>query len=106
MPLPAKLLILPLGIALVRRLLPAVVLAEARVQAAGAEKPRHWAGALIVVSLWAAIAWLAYRWLRGEAGAGAGLRPGCLRWNYLTIRRPVTFSRLAAIMEIAEQGED
>ncbi len=54
------LLLLPLGVLLLRRLIPADVLAECRIRAeAHSAKPQSWVGAAIVVSLWVALVGLA-----------------------------------------------
>lgn len=58
------LLLLPLGIWLAIRLLPAEVLAQARTRAALAlERPRSRAAAAVIVLLWLALAVLAAWWL-------------------------------------------
>ncbi|CAG9177911.1 YkvA family protein [Cupriavidus pinatubonensis] len=60
-------LLVPLGIWLALRLVPATVKADCRVraeawQAAQGERPRNlWAGAIIVLT-WALLAWLGWRW--------------------------------------------
>ena len=58
------LLLLPLGIWLAIRLLPAEVLAECRARAAQAlEQPKNRAAAAVIVALWIALAVLAGWWL-------------------------------------------
>jgi len=57
-------LLLPLGIWLAIRLLPAEVLAECRARAAQAlERPKSRAAAVVIVALWIALAVLAGWWL-------------------------------------------
>ncbi len=63
------LVIVPLGVLLVRRLIPAAVLAECRQRAEGAEgetKPRNWIAGGIIIALWIAtiafLGWLLWRW--------------------------------------------
>src|SRR3954453_17239658 len=47
------LLLVPLGILLVARLIPATVLADARAQAEQAEgRPTSWVGAAVIIALW------------------------------------------------------
>jgi hypothetical protein len=72
------LLLVPLGIALVVRLVPPEVMAECRLLAAarmasGSRKPRTWVGAAVIVGVWVLVAAIAVRMLLGAAGAGAGL---------------------------------
>jgi uncharacterized membrane protein YkvA (DUF1232 family) len=62
------LLILPLGVFLVVKLIPADVMAEHRAQAAGLmERPASKAAAAVIVALWIVVAgfsgWVAFRWL-------------------------------------------
>jgi uncharacterized membrane protein YkvA (DUF1232 family) len=61
-------IILPAGIWIVLRLIPAPVLAECRARGAQwlAErnaKPKSYAGLALVVAIWIALAWLAWLWL-------------------------------------------
>ncbi len=59
------LLILPLGLALVIRLTPDNVMADARERAARtAERPTSRGAAAAVVLIWLALGWLAFRWLQ------------------------------------------
>ena len=63
------LVIVSLGILLVIKLVPPHLMAEHRAAAAAAsEQPKSLAGAVVVVTFWlvmaAAVAWLAYRWLK------------------------------------------
>ena len=69
------LLIVPLGIALVLRLVPAPVMAECRTAAseriaAGSRKPRAWIGAAAVVGVWVLLAAVAARLLLRAVGIG------------------------------------
>jgi uncharacterized membrane protein YkvA (DUF1232 family) len=80
------LLLVPLGIWLVLRLLPASVLQAARGQAqAAANRPVSRGAAAVIVLLWAAAlawgAWLGYRWLRAQqlVQADAASRRGLSR---------------------------
>jgi len=64
------LIIVPLGIALVIRLVPKPVMAECRAEAArrlDARGPRSWAAAAIIIAVWLALAalcgWMVWRWL-------------------------------------------
>jgi uncharacterized membrane protein YkvA (DUF1232 family) len=58
------LLIVPLGLLLVRRLLPPAVLAECRAEAeAAARRPRSMAGAVVIVALWLVAAAALLWWL-------------------------------------------
>jgi len=62
-----ELILLPAGIWLVLRLTPADVLVECRAQAARwmderRSKPRSYLGAALVIALWLAVLWLAWRW--------------------------------------------
>src|SRR5215467_8444708 len=64
------LILVPLGIALVIKLIPAEIMAEHRALASVAQdRPASWAAATIFVVLWIAVAafcaWLAYRVFRG-----------------------------------------
>lgn len=57
------LILIPLGVALALRSIPPEVLAECRERAAraaveGGGRPAHWAGALLVVAVWALVAGL------------------------------------------------
>ena len=63
-----ELIVIPLGVLLVRRLIPDPVLADCRARAATlSEKPQSWVGAAIVVGIWLALTGLALfltvRWL-------------------------------------------
>ena len=59
------LLILPLGLALVIRLTPDNVMADARERAARtAERPTSRGAAVAVVLIWLVLGWLAFRWLQ------------------------------------------
>jgi uncharacterized membrane protein YkvA (DUF1232 family) len=63
-----ELIVLPLGIMLVVRLIPAPIMAEHRAAAEAAPlRPKSRAGALAIVAIWIALSagagWLAYRWL-------------------------------------------
>jgi len=59
------LLIVPLGLALVLKLIPEEVLAECRAKAqATAQAPTSWAGAVIVLSVWLVLAVLAVAFIR------------------------------------------
>jgi len=56
------LILVPLGIALAIRLIPAYVLRESRAQAQEAlaeEKPRNWAAAVVVIAIWVLLAVIA-----------------------------------------------
>ncbi len=62
------LLLVPLGVKLVRWMVPADVMADCRVRAESEfadGKPVVWAAAAAVVVLWAAMAFVAYRVIRG-----------------------------------------
>ena len=64
------LIIVPLGIALVVRLIPSDVMAEHRTQAAAAQnRPVSLAGATVVIAAWLAalclVGWLGYRYVSG-----------------------------------------
>lgn len=62
-----ELVLLPLGIALALRLMPATVLADARARADMlAARPRSWLGATLIVLLWLAIASVCGWWLYRE----------------------------------------
>ena len=63
------LILLPLGIALCIRLIPAAVLADARARAReSTEKPRNYLAAAIIVAIWLAVLALLAVWIRGMAG--------------------------------------
>lgn len=63
------LLIVPLGLALVLRLLPAPVLLAARERAAHMlARPRSWVAAALIVALWVLLAVLLFVWWRGWSG--------------------------------------
>ncbi len=54
------LVLIPLGVLLVRRLIPAPVLADCRARAVAlSAKPQSWVGAAIIVGIWVALAILA-----------------------------------------------
>jgi uncharacterized membrane protein YkvA (DUF1232 family) len=54
------LVIVPLGIALVLKMIPPIVLSESRAQAAVAQgKPTNWTAAIIIVAIWLLLALLA-----------------------------------------------
>lgn len=57
------LLLVPLGILLAVRLIPAEIMAEARarVRAGEGERPVSWIGAAVIVAIWLLIAWLVVR---------------------------------------------
>ena len=57
------LVLIPLGLALVVRLTPAEVIADARARAAQAPAPRSTAAAVVIVVLWAGIAAAGAYWL-------------------------------------------
>ena len=66
------LILIPLGVLLVRRLIPADVLADCRARAATlSAKPTGWVGVAIVVAIWVALAGLAVfltlRWFNGPS---------------------------------------
>lgn len=59
-------ILLPLGIALVIRLLPADVLRQCREEARTspwAQRPKIWLAAHVIIMLWIAAAYLCYKWL-------------------------------------------
>jgi uncharacterized membrane protein YkvA (DUF1232 family) len=61
-------ILLPLGIWLALKLVPAPVMEAARAQAAAwlaarQPKPRNWVAAAVFVALWCALAWLLWLWL-------------------------------------------
>lgn len=63
-------ILLPVGIWIALKLVPAPVLAEVREQAqawldARKPKPQNLAAAVVVVLLWIVLAWLLWRWLTG-----------------------------------------
>jgi len=63
-------ILLPLGILLVVRMIPADIMAEHRAAAqAIAVRPRSLAGAAVIIAIWAVLSagagWLVYRWLYG-----------------------------------------
>ncbi len=55
-------ILLPFGILLAVRLIPAPLMAEMRARAEGLARPRSWAGAVLVAFVWALAAWAAWRW--------------------------------------------
>lgn len=58
-----ELVVIPVGVLLVRRLIPADVLAECRTRAAAlSTKPQSWVGVVIIVGIWVALAVLAVIW--------------------------------------------
>jgi uncharacterized membrane protein YkvA (DUF1232 family) len=64
-----EVILLPLGIALTLRLIPAAILVECRERAAGVlKKPVNWVAGTIIVLIWlglaALAAWSGYRWLQ------------------------------------------
>jgi uncharacterized membrane protein YkvA (DUF1232 family) len=70
------LLLVPLGLALALRLIPAPVLAACRREAAarlaaGSGRPRSWAGAAVIVAVWPLLAALAV-WLVGRTTGAVG----------------------------------
>ncbi len=61
------LLIVPLGLALVLRLLPPLVLLAARERAARMlARPRSWLAAALIIMLWVLLAVLLFAWWRGR----------------------------------------
>jgi uncharacterized membrane protein YkvA (DUF1232 family) len=57
------LILVPLGIALALRLIPAEVMAESRARATeAAERPTSWGAAIIIVTLWVGLAGLGLWW--------------------------------------------
>lgn len=65
------LILVPLGVVLVRRLVPADVLSDCRVRAeVAAGKPVSRVGAVIVVAVWCGSAYLAYRLVAGASRGG------------------------------------
>ncbi len=64
-------IIVPLGIMLALRLIPAEVMAECRARADAnrpASKPRNYAGAAMIVAVWLLLAAVCVRWVLGLAG--------------------------------------
>ena len=60
-------LIVPLGVVLVRSMVPAEVMEDCRGRAEaalGSERPVCWTGAVVIVALWAGLVYLAYRLAR------------------------------------------
>lgn len=62
-------ILLPLGIWLVLKLIPADVMAECRSQAATwlaarRPRPRSYVGAALIIALWLGALWLAWRWVQ------------------------------------------
>lgn len=56
--------LIPLGVWLFEKLVPATLLAEHRATAeAAAERPVTWAGTLIILAIWALAAWAVWSWL-------------------------------------------
>ena len=60
------LLIVPLGIMLAVKLVPAPVMADLRVRAMGRARPKSIAGLIAVLFIWAAAAGLVVRWLNHD----------------------------------------
>jgi uncharacterized membrane protein YkvA (DUF1232 family) len=61
-----ELLLVPLGIALAIRLIPAEVMAESRVRAVAApQRPTSYGGAVVIVGIWLALTGAAIWWLVG-----------------------------------------
>ncbi len=59
------LFLIPLGVALVLKLVPADVIAECRAEAElRASKPTSWVGAAAMVVAWVLVAWLTWSWAR------------------------------------------
>jgi uncharacterized membrane protein YkvA (DUF1232 family) len=61
------LILLPIGVWVVRKLVPGDVMSECRVQAAQwiarrQPKPRAYLGAAVIVLIWLLLLWLAWRW--------------------------------------------
>lgn len=57
-------ILVPIGIAITLKLVPAEVLADARIRAAQAvERPRNFAAAVVIVAIWIALAALLVYWL-------------------------------------------
>jgi uncharacterized membrane protein YkvA (DUF1232 family) len=66
------LLIVPAGVWLALRLIPAPLMAAYRIEAARlAERPRSWRAALLIVAVWLALAALAAWWLLQYGGVSA-----------------------------------
>lgn len=64
------LLIVPLGLWLVIRLIPAALLAEFRARAEALPRPRSWLAASVIVALWVATAASLALLLKSHVGAG------------------------------------
>jgi uncharacterized membrane protein YkvA (DUF1232 family) len=59
------LILVPLGIALALRLIPAEVMAESRTRAEEmARQPPNWAAAVVIITLWLILAALGFWWFR------------------------------------------
>lgn len=59
------LILVPLGIALALRLIPAEVMVESRIRAAdAAQRPTNWAAAVVIIMLWLTLAALGIWWFR------------------------------------------
>ncbi|WP_448658058.1 YkvA family protein [Sphingomonas sp. CJ99] len=57
-------ILIPAGIWLMARMIPPALMAEHRAAAElAARRPVSWGGALVVLALWALIAWLAWAWI-------------------------------------------
>lgn len=60
-------ILIPLGIALLLKLLPPAVIEACRAEAAqraGQKKPANYIAATLIVLIWLAVLWLCYRWLQ------------------------------------------
>lgn len=65
-------ILVPLGLALVRRLIPPQVLAEARAQAEHTiARPRSWLGAGVVILVWVVLGVVVLAWLMRKGAAPA-----------------------------------
>lgn len=59
------LILVPLGIALALRLIPAEVMAESRIRAADAtQRPTNWVAAAVIITIWFTLAALGIWWFR------------------------------------------
>jgi uncharacterized membrane protein YkvA (DUF1232 family) len=61
------LLLLPLGIAAVRKMIPQTVLEECRIRAKGAfeqNRPKNWMAAAVIIAIWVVLAVSAAVWIR------------------------------------------
>ena len=60
------LIILPFGIVLAVKLIPAALMAEFRAAAEGlSRRPAGWVAAAVILALWLVVGWLLWRWLDG-----------------------------------------